>query len=218
MGSAEALVLVGVESANGGELAPIGQVLGTLEQMTSARPDPAGFTASVQMLVEAGLVEYVAHELGLTPSGRKLLRRAGSTRDRGHARRVATLLAALDSTPGLGAPAPSLVQVRAVVSGAGLPEEDYGEYEDEYDEDEADDAEYDEDEDEDEDYDGEDDEDEEGDDDDEDEDGEDGHDQDESEEDEVDGTGYDDTDAAPAGPTRHRRRWFHFGGGRAAAD
>jgi hypothetical protein len=216
MGSAEALVLVGVENANGGELAPIGQVLGTLEQTTGARVDPAGFTASVQMLTEAGLVEYVAHELGLTAAGRKLIRRAGSTRDRGHTRRVGTLLAALEDPVQVGAPAPSLAEVLAVISGAGLPEEDFGEedYEDdeydEDDEDEYDEDEYDEDEEDDDDS-------EEDEDSDEDEEGGEDSDEDDSEVGALDDDDGDEDGDGPVSAPPRRRRWFHFGG-RAAAE
>ena len=75
--------MVAVERANGGELAPLLQVLWTLHSFTppGSRPSPAAFAASTTLLVELGVVEYVDDQLGLTPEGRKLLRRSGMPND-----------------------------------------------------------------------------------------------------------------------------------------
>jgi len=86
--------LVAVERANGGELAPLLQVLWTLHGFTprGSRPSPAAFAASTTLLVELGVVEYVDNQLGLTPEGRKLLRRSGMPNDARHVAFVTELL------------------------------------------------------------------------------------------------------------------------------
>jgi len=93
-GQEEGGALVAVERANGGELAPLQQVLGTLYGFTPAasRPSPAGFAASARCLIEVGVVEYVDNQLGLTPQGRKLLRRSGMPNDPRHVALVTGLL------------------------------------------------------------------------------------------------------------------------------
>jgi hypothetical protein len=97
-GTEEGAVLVAVERANGGELAPLQQVLGTLDSFMAAgsRPTPASFAESAQMLIELGLVEYVEDQLGLTPEGRKLLRRSGLQNDPRHVALVTALLQEFD--------------------------------------------------------------------------------------------------------------------------
>ncbi|MGD1011954.1 MAG: hypothetical protein ABR925_05420 [Acidimicrobiales bacterium] len=85
-GKNEGAALVAVERANGGELAPLVQVMWTLEAFTlpMAMPTPEAFAASVRVLIELGLVEYVDEQLGLTPKGRKFFRRTGMTHDPRH--------------------------------------------------------------------------------------------------------------------------------------
>ena len=97
-GVAEGTALVAVERANGGELAPLPQVLWTLDSFTppSSRPSPAGFAASTALLVELGVVEYLDDQLGLTPEGRKLLRRSGMPNDARHVAIVTELLQEFD--------------------------------------------------------------------------------------------------------------------------
>ncbi len=94
----EGTVLVAVERANGGELAPLSQVLWTLDSFTAAgsRPTPAGFAASARLLIGFGLVECVEDQLGLTPEGRKLLRRSGLYNDPRHVAHVTALLQEFD--------------------------------------------------------------------------------------------------------------------------
>ena len=86
--------MVAVERANGGELAPLLQVLWTLNSFTAphSRPTPAAFAASTTVLIEIGVVEYVDNQLGLTPEGRKLLRRSGMPNDPRHVALVTELL------------------------------------------------------------------------------------------------------------------------------
>jgi hypothetical protein len=114
-------VLVAVERANGGELAPLEQVLWTLSGFTApdARPSPAGFAASVRLLLEAGLVEYLDRQLGLTPHGRKLLRRSGMPNSPRHVEQVTQLLEEFEETeyePDLSTDAPSEADVRQALS------------------------------------------------------------------------------------------------------
>lgn len=97
-GNKEGAVLVAVERANGGELAPLGQVLWSLDAFTptASRPSPASFAASGQLLIELGMVEYLEGQLGLTVEGRKLLRRSGLLNDPRHVARVTALLQEFD--------------------------------------------------------------------------------------------------------------------------
>ena len=97
-GLREGEALVAVERANGGELAPLLQVLWTLHGFTPARsrPSPAEFAASATVLIELGVVEYVDDQLGLTPEGRKLLRRSGMRNDPRHVALVTELLQEFD--------------------------------------------------------------------------------------------------------------------------
>ncbi len=94
----EGATLVAVERANGGELAPLLQVIWTLHGFTprGLRPDPAGFAASATLLISLGVVEYVDNQLGLTPEGRKLLRRSGMPNDPRHVALVTELLQEFD--------------------------------------------------------------------------------------------------------------------------
>jgi hypothetical protein len=117
----EGTALVAVERANGGELAPLEQVLWTLYGFTppASRPSPAGFAASVRHLLEVGLVEYVDSQLGLTPQGRKLLRRSGMPNSPRHVEQVTQLLQEseeLDFEPDLTSAAPSEADVRQALS------------------------------------------------------------------------------------------------------
>jgi hypothetical protein len=97
-GSEEGVILVAIERANGGELAPISQVLWTLHSFTAqgSRPDPAGFAASAALLIQLGVVDYLDGQLGLTPEGRKLLRRSGMPNDRRHVALVTEQLQEFD--------------------------------------------------------------------------------------------------------------------------
>ncbi len=87
-----------VERANGGELAPLLQVLWTLHGFTppGSRPDPASFATSATVLISLGVVEYIDNQLGLTPEGRKLLRRSGMPNDPRHVAIVTELLQEFD--------------------------------------------------------------------------------------------------------------------------
>jgi hypothetical protein len=97
-GPREGAALVAVERANGGELAPLGQVLWALHSFTPphSRPSAAEFAASATLLIELGAVEYVEYQLGLTPEGRKLLRRSGMPNNPRHVAIVTELLQEFD--------------------------------------------------------------------------------------------------------------------------
>ena len=90
--------LGGGRARDGGELAPLAQVLWTLDSFTppGSRPSAAGFAASTALLVELGVVEYLEDQLGLTPEGRKLLRRSGMPNDARHVVIVTELLQEFD--------------------------------------------------------------------------------------------------------------------------
>ena len=94
----DGVVLVAVERANGGELAPLEQVLWTLDSLTppGSKLDPASFAESATALVEFGVIEYVEGQLGLTVEGRKLLRRSGLLNDPRHVAHVNNLLGQFD--------------------------------------------------------------------------------------------------------------------------
>jgi hypothetical protein len=76
-GKVEAAALLAVEDANGGELSELDQVLASYHFMFGQWPETSEFTEACGLLCEAGLVEWQGRALGLTPRGRKLLRRAG---------------------------------------------------------------------------------------------------------------------------------------------
>jgi hypothetical protein len=94
LGRFDAATLLAVEAANGGEWAALGQVVVTFNVVFGQLPDREEFTESCQLLCEAGLIEYVGEGLGLTPDGRRLLRRAGSRKER--PKNVAELLGEID--------------------------------------------------------------------------------------------------------------------------
>jgi len=120
-GREEGAALVAVERANGGELAPLQQVLWALNAFTlpGARPTPAGFAASATLLIRLGAVEYTDDQLGLTPEGRKLLRRSGMPNDPRHVALVTGLLEEFveqDLEPEGTAVAPTEADVRLALS------------------------------------------------------------------------------------------------------
>lgn len=80
-GRYEAAALLAVERANGGELAPLPQVLAAFEGLFGSIATAATFTESVSLLVDARLVEWHNPALGLTVEGRKAIRRSGTPWD-----------------------------------------------------------------------------------------------------------------------------------------
>lgn len=118
LGRFDAATLIAVERANGGEWAGLGQVIVTFNVVFGQVPDVDKFTESCQLLCEAGLIEYFDDGLGLTPDGRKLLRRAGSRRGPRRPQVVTELLEALDNgdlAPEGSVPEPDRTDVAAAV-------------------------------------------------------------------------------------------------------
>jgi hypothetical protein len=110
LGRYEAATLLAVDAANGGELAGIEQVFEAFEQLFQRQLTPSESADSLALLCEAGFVEYTESELGLTPHGRKLLRRAGLPGSPDRPRKVTDLLSQLedgDLAPEGSVPAPS---------------------------------------------------------------------------------------------------------------
>jgi hypothetical protein len=77
-GRFEAAALLAVERANGGELAPLEQVIMSFEALFGQSVTAATFAESVALLVDAGLVEWANRGLELTLDGRRVIRRSGS--------------------------------------------------------------------------------------------------------------------------------------------
>ena len=92
----EAAMLLAVDGANGGELAGLEQVLVAFEVLFHHPPTVSESAEAIALLSEAGFVEYVQDQLGLTPQGRKLLRRAGLPESPDRPRKVAHLLGELE--------------------------------------------------------------------------------------------------------------------------
>ncbi len=131
LGNEEGVALVAVERANGGELAPLQQVLWTLDGFTppGSRPSPGGFADSASLLIRLGVVEYVDEQLGLTPEGRKLLRRSGMPNDPRHVAIVTELLQEFedaDLEADGSEPSPTEAEVRAALGDAEQIEETAG--------------------------------------------------------------------------------------------
>ncbi|HEV8064832.1 MAG TPA: hypothetical protein VGP46_08380, partial [Acidimicrobiales bacterium] len=95
-GKVEAATLLAVEDANGGELAELYQVVASYHFMFGQWPETAEFTEACGLLCEAGLVEWQGGALGLTPKGRKFLRRAGRHGAAGRPKLVTDLLQGID--------------------------------------------------------------------------------------------------------------------------
>jgi len=96
LGRPEAAMLLAVEGANGGELSGLEQVLVAFETLFDRQMEPEAYAQSCALLCEAGLVEFVEGCLGLTPAGRKLLRRTGVPGNPGRPHNVAEQLAPLE--------------------------------------------------------------------------------------------------------------------------
>jgi hypothetical protein len=119
LGRYEAATLLAVDGANGGTLAGIEQIFQTFEGLFQRRPTALQSAVSFGLLCDAGLVEYVESELGLTSRGRKLLRHAGLPDSPDRPSRVADLLGELeeaDLAPEGSVPAPSEHDIEVAVT------------------------------------------------------------------------------------------------------
>jgi hypothetical protein len=95
-GRYEAATLLAVERANGGEVAPLEQVIAAFEQLFGALATAATMAESTSLLVDAGLVEWGAGGLGLTVEGRRAIRRSGAHFDPELPEKVEARLALID--------------------------------------------------------------------------------------------------------------------------
>ena len=114
-GRYEAAALLAVERANGGELAPLEQVLGAFENLFGSSVTASTFTESVGLLIDAGLADWDRGGLELSVEGRKAIRRAGAHWDAELPDKLADRLALLkeaDLAPEGERPAPSEEEVR----------------------------------------------------------------------------------------------------------
>lgn len=117
-------MLLAVESANGGELAGLEQILVAFEQLFQHRMQPEAYAASCALLCEAGLVEGNDESLGLTPEGRKLLRRTGVPGAPERPHRVAEQLALFEEPDLADAGSMATPDVAAFAAAASSLEED----------------------------------------------------------------------------------------------
>ena len=107
-------------------------MLWTLHGFTppGSRPSPAEFAASTTLLIELGVVEYLDYQLGLTPEGRKLLRRSGMPNDARHVAFVTEVLQEFgedDFEPDESAATPTEEDIRQALSeGDGVQETEGG--------------------------------------------------------------------------------------------
>lgn len=109
-GRYEAAALLAVDRANGGELAPLPQVLAAFEGLFGSITTAATFTESLSLLIDARLVEWHNPALGLTVEGRKAIRRSGTPWDAELASKLADRLARIgeeELAPEGELPAPS---------------------------------------------------------------------------------------------------------------
>jgi len=107
-------MLLAIDRANGGELAGLEQVLVAFEVLFHQPPTAPESADALALLCEAGFVEYLQEEIGLTPHGRKLLRRAGLPESPERPRKVTQLLGELedmDLAPAGSVPAPTEADV-----------------------------------------------------------------------------------------------------------
>lgn len=121
-GRHEAAALLGVEAANGGELAPLEQFVAAYEGAFGVVPDAKDLGDSLGLLVDAGLVEWRDSAIGLSVEGRKLLRRVGAPWQRDRPERLTERLSLLvedDLAPPGERPTPSEGELAEAISSGG---------------------------------------------------------------------------------------------------
>lgn len=109
-GRYEAAALLAVDRANGGELAPLEQVIGAFEGLFGQSVTAATFAESLSLLIDARLIDWGKGGLELTIEGRRFIRRAGSHWDQDFPDRVAEHLSRIneeDLAPEGELPAPT---------------------------------------------------------------------------------------------------------------
>jgi hypothetical protein len=95
-GRYEAAALLAVEQANGGELAPLEQVIMAFDGLFGTSVTAQTLSESMALLVDAGLVEWRDYGLGLTVAGRRLIRHSGKHWSDDFPARVAEKLSEID--------------------------------------------------------------------------------------------------------------------------
>lgn len=80
-GRYEAATLLAVERANGGEIAPLEQVVVAFEALFGSSVAASTFTESISLLIDAGMVAWTDYALELTLEGRRMIRRSGARWD-----------------------------------------------------------------------------------------------------------------------------------------
>lgn len=123
-------MLLAVERANGGELSGLEQVLVAFQTLFDRQMEPEGYARSCALLCEAGLVESAGEYVGLSPAGRKLLRRTGVPGSPERPHKVADqlgLLENLDLAPEGSVPCPSVAAFEAASASLGPDGEAGGE-------------------------------------------------------------------------------------------
>lgn len=121
-GRYEAGALLAVERANGGELAPLEQVILAFEALFGSSVTAPTFAEAIGLLVDAGLVGWEEYGLELTLDGRRLLRRSGTHWDPALPDKVAARLAGIgeeDLAPEGELAAPSEDDVRSAMESLG---------------------------------------------------------------------------------------------------
>ncbi len=121
-GRYEAAALLAVERANGGELAPLEQVIVAFEALFGSSVTAPTFAESLALLIDAYLIDWNDQALELTLTGRKLIRRSGAHWDADFPDKVASKLAEIDEedmSPEGELPAPSEDDVMAAMGALG---------------------------------------------------------------------------------------------------
>ncbi|MHB1988715.1 MAG: hypothetical protein ACYCSF_12160 [Acidimicrobiales bacterium] len=121
-GRYEAAALLAVERANGGELAPLEQVIVAFEGLFGSSVTAETFAESLALLVDAGTIKWANRCLELTLEGRRMIRRSGSHWDRELPAKVARRLSQMDEddlSPEGELAAPSKEEILAALDGLG---------------------------------------------------------------------------------------------------
>ncbi|MGO9196698.1 MAG: hypothetical protein ACLQK4_06190 [Acidimicrobiales bacterium] len=95
-GRYEAAALLAVERANGGELAPLEQVIVAFEALFGASVAASTFAESLALLIDARLIDWSNRGLELTLDGRRTIRRSGSHWDADFPDKVADRLSRIE--------------------------------------------------------------------------------------------------------------------------
>lgn len=121
-GRYEAAALLAVERANGGELAPLEQVIVAFEQLFGTSVTASTFTESLSLLIDARLIDWSNGGLELSYEGRKTIRRSGMHSSPDFPDKVAEKLAELDEddlAPEGELPAPTEHEVAEAMAALG---------------------------------------------------------------------------------------------------